>query len=69
MDNESKPTDQKLGLKPRIVKPLKSLNAIKVPSSKSSFRPSRSISAVKSVLPIRVAPLGISGTTGKKEEE
>lgn len=66
MENESKTTDLKSGLKPRVVKPLKALGAIKTPSSKLSFRPTRSISAVKSVLPIKVAPLGISRTTNEE---
>lgn len=65
MKNEST-TDQKSGLKPRIVKPLKALGSVKAPSSVCSFRPSRSVNAVKSILPIRVAPLGIK--VAKKED-
>ena len=62
MDNESsKPTDHKVGLRPKVVKPLKSLGAINAPSSRLSFRPTRSVSAVKSILPVKVAPLGVSG--------
>lgn len=67
MENDHKTEDQTIGLKPRVIKPLKAIGAVSAPSSKRSFRPSRSISSVKSVVPLRVAPLGILGKN--KEEE
>ena len=63
MNSESKQQDQNTGLKTRItIKPLTNTRKI---SSKLSFRPSRSVHAVKSILPIKAALT----TTTKREEK